>query len=377
MLDLCVGVCWNIYNVNTERERTYMRLIDLRSDTVTKPTNEMRQAMAQAEVGDDVYGDDPTVQQLELLAAQVLHKEAALFVPSGTFGNQTAILCHTRPGDEIIIGDDSHIIQHEAGAAGLLSGVQMRTIEAGLQNQGMMPLDSIESKIRKDTNIHFPHTALICLENAHSWGTVLPLDYMKSVWELAQYNKIPIHLDGARVFNAAEHLQVGPHEVAAWADSIMFCLSKGLSAPIGSMLVGSAEFIAKARRIRKIMGGGMRQAGIIAAAGIIAIDEMRHRLYQDHKNAKLFAKWLKKIEGVSVDLDFVQTNIVFCHLALEAPLTPQMFAKRLKDAGVLVNAPEKDGDAYLMRFVTHKDVREADLQRAAEFVKDILTKDFW
>ena len=354
-----------------------MRLIDLRSDTVTKPTNEMRQAMAQAEVGDDVYGDDPTVQQLESLAAQVLHKEAALFVPSGTFANQAAILCHTHPGDEVILGDDCHIIQHEAGAAGLLAGVQMRTVESSLQTQGLMPLEAVEAKIRKAKDIHYPRTALICLENAHSWGTVLPLDYMKSVWELAQSYDIPIYLDGARLFNAADYLQVGSHEIAAWADSLMFCLSKGLCAPVGSMLVGSAEFIAKARKIRKIMGGGMRQAGILAAAGIIAIDEMRHRLCQDHKNAKLFAKWLKKIEGVSINLDLVQTNIVFCHLTLEAPLTPQMFAQRLKDAGVLVNAPEKDGDSYIMRFVTHNDVREADLQRAADLVKDILTKDFW
>jgi len=354
-----------------------MRTIDLRSDTVTKPTNEMRQAMANAAVGDDVYGDDPTVQQLEELAAKILHKEAALFVPSGTFGNQAAILCHTKPGDEVILGDDCHIVQHEAGAAALLAGVQLRTVEAGFEKNGHMPLDVIESKIRKAEDIHYPRTALICLENAHSWGTVLPLDYMKSVWKLAQKYNIPIHLDGARLFNAAEHLQVGPHEVAAWADSIMFCLSKGLGAPIGSMLVGSTDFIAKARKIRKIMGGGMRQVGILAAAGIIAIEEMRDRLHQDHKNAMLLAKWLKKIDGISLCLDKVQTNIVFCHINLTPPLSPQMFTQRLLNEGILVNAPKKDGDSYQMRFITHKDVREADLQKAADVVKDILTKDFW
>ncbi|MCL2420499.1 MAG: low-specificity L-threonine aldolase [Defluviitaleaceae bacterium] len=347
-----------------------MRIIDLRSDTVTRPTDEMRQAMAQAEVGDDVYGDDPTVIQLEALSAKLLGKEAALFVPSGTFGNQVAILTHCRPGSEVILGDDCHIIQHEAGAAALISGVQLRTVESV---QGQIPINAIETRIRKENDIHYPSTGLICLENVYGNGCVLPLDYMKSVAELAQKYNIPIHLDGARLFNAAEALQVEPHDIAAHADSIMFCLSKGLCAPVGSMLVGSADFIAKARKNRKILGGGMRQVGILAAAGIIALEKMRHRLGQDHKHARLMGKWLNQIEGVTVNKKEIQANMVFCQMELQPPLNPKMFVKRLADAGILANPPE-DG---LMRFVTHNDVREVDVRKAVDVVKDILTRDFW
>jgi len=347
-----------------------MRTIDLRSDTVTRPTEEMRQAMAKAEVGDDVYGDDPTVNRLEELAAQILNKEAALFVPSGTFGNQVALLTHCNHGDEVILGDDSHIIQHEAGAAAVISGVQLRTVESEL---GQIPLKTIESRIRKVDNIHYPRTGLISLENAHGNGCVLPLDYMEAVAEMAGYYKIPIHLDGARIFNAAEYLKVEPHVVAATSDSIMFCLSKGLCAPVGSMLVGSAEFIAKARKNRKIMGGGMRQAGILAAAGIIALEKMRHRLNQDHKNARLLGKWLGQIEEVSLCTKQIQVNMVFCQMDFAPPLNPALFVSRLADAGILINPPE-DG---AVRFVTHNDVREVDIRRVVDVIKGILTRNFW
>ena len=347
-----------------------MRIIDLRSDTVTRPTEEMRQAMAQAEVGDDVYGDDPTIIQLEALTAQLLHKEAALFVPSGTFGNQVALLTHCRPGDEVILGDDCHIVQHEAGAAAVIAGVQLRTVETEL---GQIPLNAIASRIRKEDNIHYPTTGLICLENTYSNGCVLPLAYMEDVAELARRYNVPIHLDGARLFNAAEYLQIEPHVIAATADSIMFCLSKGLCAPVGSMLVGSTEFITKARRNRKIMGGGMRQAGILAAAGIIALNKMRHRLGQDHKHARLMGKWLNQIEGISVNTKQIQANMVFCQIDIKPPLNPQIFANRLADAGILANPPENG----LMRFVTHNDVKEVDIRRAVDMVKEILTKDFW
>ena len=347
-----------------------MRIIDLRSDTVTRPTEEMRQAMAKAEVGDDVYGDDPTVNQLEKLAAQILHKEAALFVPSGTFGNQVALLTHCNHGDEVILGDDSHIVQHEAGGAAVIAGVQLRAAENEL---GQIPLKAIESRIRKADDIHYPRTGLISLENAHGNGCVLPLDYMEAVAEMARYYKIPVHLDGARIFNAAEYLKVEPHIIAATADSIMFCLSKGLCAPVGSMLVGSEVFIDKARKNRKMMGGGMRQAGILAAAGIIALEKMRHRLNQDHKNARLLGKWLGQIEGVSLCTKLIQANIVFCQMNLMPPLNPAAFIKRLEDAGILANAP----DDNIMRFVTHNDVKEVDIRRAVDVIKGILTRNYW
>ena len=367
-----------------------MRTIDLRSDTVTRPTNEMRQAMAQAAVGDDVYGDDPTVNQLEQLTAEMLHKEAALFVPSGTFGNQLALLTHCKRGDEVILSDDCHIVQHEGGASAVIAGVQLRAIStretsggaAGFgevkpteaSKLGQIPLDAIETRIRKDADdIHYPSTGLICLENAHSCGYVLSLDYMECVAELAQKHHIPIHLDGARLFNAAEHLQVEPWEIADTVDSLMLCLSKGLCAPVGSMLAGSADFIAKARRNRKIMGGGMRQVGILAAAGIIALEKMSLRLGQDHKNARLLGKWLNQIEGISLCPKYIQANMVFCQIDFKFPLTPEIFIRRLAESGILVNPPENSQ----MRFVTHNDVREADVRRAVDEMKGILTKDFW
>ena len=353
-----------------------MKMIDLRSDTVTRPTDEMRNAFLTAEVGDDVYSDDPTINRLEKLAAEVLKKEAALFVPTGTFGNQLAILTHCKPGDEVILSEDNHIIQHEGGGAGIISGVQMRCITGKL---GVVPVEAMEARLRKEEDIHYPRTALICMENAHSNGRVLPLDYMNAVTDMAHRYEIPVHLDGARIFNAAEHLGVEPHEVVAGADSVMFCLSKGLCAPVGSILAGSFEFITKARKNRKIMGGGMRQAGILAAAGIIALEDMRGRLGLDHKNARLMGKWLKQIEGVKLNPKDIQINMVFCEIEFKPPLTEELFITRMAEAGILVNAPEDGGwsDVKLMRFVTHNDVNEADIRRAVDVIKNILTKDFW
>ena len=352
-----------------------MRIIDLRSDTVTRPTDEMRQAMAQAEVGDDVYGDDPTVNRLEKIAAELLGKEAALFVPSGTFGNQLALLTFCKPGDEVILGDDCHIVIHEAGAAAVIAGAQLRTVPTV---DGMMSVNDIENRIRKYEDIHYPRTALICLENAYSNGYALTLDYMKSVAEVASAYDVPVHVDGARIFNAAEYLQVEPRELAACADSIMFCLSKGLCAPVGSILAGSSDFIERARKNRKIMGGGLRQAGILAAAGIIAIEKMRDRLVQDHKNARLLGKWVCQIEGIELVNKPIQTNMVFCEIDFAPPLCPELFVQRLRKAGILINLPEDSHSSRpLFRFVTHNDVREVDLRRVADVINGILTKDFW
>jgi len=346
-----------------------MRIIDLRSDTVTKPTAEMRHAMANADVGDDVYGDDPTVIQLETAAAQLLNKEAALFVPSGTFGNQLALLTHCKRGDEVILDDGCHIVQHECGAAAVIPGVQLRTIET---ETGQMSLPVVESRIRKAEDLHYPHTGLICVENAHSNGRTLPIAYMEEISKLAKQYKIPVHLDGARLFNAAEYLRVEPHVIADCVDTVMFCLSKGLCAPVGSLLLGTEEFIQIARKNRKLMGGGMRQVGILAAAGLEAL-EMRHRLKKDHKHARLLGKWLGQIEGVTVLPKPIQTNIVFCNITLAPPLTPESFVQRLAKDGILANPPE-DG---VMRFVTHNDVRESDMRRAVDVVRSVLTRDFW
>ncbi|MFA9422995.1 MAG: low-specificity L-threonine aldolase, partial [Sedimentibacter sp.] len=281
-----------------------MKFIDLRSDTVTMPTDEMRQAMAMADVGDDVYGDDPTVNKLEKIAAQMVGKEAALFVPSGTFGNQLALLTHTRRGQEVIIGKNNHIVVHEVGASAVIAGVQLRTLET---INGAMNLKDVEDSIRSN-DIHEPETGLICVENAHGCGAVIPLETMKKIKQIAENNSIPVHMDGARVFNAAVSLGVDAKEIVACCDSVMFCLSKGLAAPVGSMLAGNKSYIDKARKNRKLMGGGMRQIGILAAAGIIALEKMTLRLEEDHKNAKYMAEELSKLPGVNVNTKRLDIN---------------------------------------------------------------------
>ena len=352
-----------------------MRIIDLRSDTVTQPTDEMRRAMAEAVVGDDVYGDDPTVNKLETLAAEILHKEAALFVPSGTFGNQLALLTHCKRGDEVILDDDCHILQHEAGAPGIISGVNLRAVEC---DNGYMPLRAIETRIRQIgddiDDLHSPRTGLICLENAHGSGTVLPLDYMREVKKLADRYNVPVHVDGARIFNAAEHLKIPPHELADTADSVMFCLSKGLCAPVGSILAGNAEFVRRARKNRKLMGGGLRQAGVLAAAGLISLgDTMRRNISQDHKLARKLCKWLGETGYVTVRPDNVHINMVFCGIEIINPLTAEQFTARMNAAGILINAP---GDGH-MRLVTHYGITENDLKYTVETIYGILTRDYW
>jgi len=325
-----------------------MDYIDLRSDTVTWPTEEMRNAMAAARVGDDVYGDDPTVNELERLATERTGKEAALLVPSGTFGNQLALFTHCPRGSEVILGEESHIVQHEAGGAAVIAGVQLRTVAT---KHGALTGNDVASRIRSD-DIHYPPTSLVCMENAHSNGRVIQLSQMDEVFKVAKSAGIPVHLDGARLFNAAVALGVPATEIASRADSVMFCLSKGLCAPIGSMLAGSRSFIESARRKRKILGGGMRQAGTIAAAGILALGPMRERLVEDHIHAKSLATGLARIPGVSVDLDSVHIDMVY--FSLNPTPDPARFVANMRSSGILVNPPE----AGQLRFVCHYWIRD-------------------
>lgn len=340
-----------------------MKIIDLRSDTVTKPTEEMRTAMFNAEVGDDVYGDDPTVNELEKKAADIVGKEDALFVPSGTFGNQLAILTHTRRGDEIILESNSHIVMHEVGAAAVIAGVQLRTIQG---NNGTMDPRKVEGAIR-DEDIHFPNTGLICIENANSSGAVIDIENMKEIKELAETQNIPVHLDGARVFNAAKALKVDVKEVTKYTDSVMFCLSKGLAAPIGSIVAGSKSFIKKARKNRKLMGGGLRQAGIIAAAGIMSLEKMVDRLDEDHENSKYLAEELSKLKGVKVKFDRNDINMVFFELDDEI-IKEKKFISEMIKRNIKINGKE-DGE---YRFVTNKDVSREDIDYVLNQMKEIM-----
>jgi len=340
-----------------------MKFIDLRSDTVTQPTLEMRQAMYDALVGDDVYEDDPTVKRLEELAAEKVGKEAALFVVSGTMGNQLAIMTHTKLGDEIIVGANSHIVQHEVGAAARLSGVSYAIVD---NEDNRIHKEDVLAKIRTE-DIHHPDTGLLCLENALSDGTVVPIEEMKELYETAHLRNIPVHLDGARLFNAAIYLNVDPKEICKYTDSVMFCLSKGLASPVGSMLCGTKEFIKKARKMRKILGGGMRQAGVLAACGIVSLEKMIGRLKEDHDNAKYLANRLNETEGFSVDLDKVQINMVFCKVEIEN-FDFIKFADKLLEKGIKTNPGERGS----IRFVTNKDVTREDIDYAVESIKEVL-----
>jgi threonine aldolase len=336
----------------TEAVMSTMDYIDLRSDTVTWPTDAMRQAMAAAKVGDDVYGDDPTVLELENLAAQLTGKEAALLVPSGTFGNQLALFTHCPRGSEVILDENCHIVQHEAGGAAIIAGVQLRTVATA---RGCLSHEDVATRIRGN-DIHYPPTALVCLENAHSNGRVFTLAQMDEPVAAARAADIPVHLDGARLFNAAATLGVPASELAARADSVMFCLSKGLCAPLGSMLAGSGAFIDKARRKRKVLGGGMRQAGVIAAAGLLALGPMRERLAEDHVRAKNLAAGLARLPGITVDLDAVDIDMVY--FAINPAPDPGKFAARMKSHGILVNPPESGR----LRFVCHYWITDQHLQ---------------
>ncbi len=343
-----------------------MRIIDLRSDTVTLPTPAMREAIYQAEVGDDVFGEDPTVNRLEEMAAERLGKEMALYVVSGTMGNLVSLLTHCGRGDEFIVGHLAHTFLYEAGGSAALGGIHPRTVLN--QPDGTMDLADIEAAIRAE-NVHYPRTRLVCLENTHNrcGGAALTPEYTKAVCELAQSHGLAVHLDGARVFNAAVALGVDVRELVENVDSVQFCLSKGLSAPVGSVICGDKDFIYEARRNRKIVGGGMRQAGIIAAAGIVALEQMVDRLAEDHANARRLAEGLAGISGLVVNPGRVQTNIVIFELNSER-LTPAEFAARLDERGVKLLAI----GGQRLRAVTHYGIEGDDIEVALAVVGEVM-----
>jgi threonine aldolase len=341
-------------------------MIDLRSDTVTLPTPAMREAMYNAELGDDVYGEDPTINKLEALAAEKMGKEAALFVASGTMGNLVAILTHCRRGDEVIMGDKAHIFLLEVAAAAAFGGVQVRIVPN--EPDGTLDPEVVRGAIRGD-NIHFPPTRLICLENTHNrcGGCALSPVQMDSVCAVARDKGISVHLDGARIFNAAISLGVDVKELTRSVDSVMFCLSKGLSAPVGSLVAGSEDFIRRARKNRKMVGGGMRQGGVLAAAGIVALTEMVDRLAEDHANARLLAEGIREIEGLDVDLRYVQTDIVIFSVVAER-MTPNELALGLEKEGVKVSPI--GGERF--RAVTHYGIEEEDIRLALDAFRRVM-----
>jgi threonine aldolase len=341
-----------------------MEVIDLRSDTVTQPTEAMRRAIRDAELGDDVFEDDPTVKRLEEMAARLLGKEAALFMPSGTMANLVAVITHTRRGDEVIVGDESHILHYEVGGASALGGVLLRAVPN--DRRGRLRAEDVAAVIRPE-DIHFPRTALLCLENTHNrcGGTALSPNDLAPVVAVARRHGIPIHLDGARIFNAAVALGVPAAELARDADSVMFCLSKGLSAPVGSLLCGPRAFIARARRVRKMLGGGMRQVGAVAAAGIVALETMIDRLAEDHAHARYLAERLAELPGVEIDPAAVETNIVV--FTLRAGTADELLP-RLAQAGVLATnfGPRR------IRLVTHYGIERRHIDAAVARLARVL-----
>lgn len=341
-------------------------MIDLRSDTVTHPTPEMRRAMAAAPVGDDVYGEDPTVNRLEELGAEMLSKEAGLFVASGSMGNLIALLTHCGRGDEIIVGDQAHIFTSEQGGPSVLGGIAMYPLRT-LPDGTLVP-DEIRSAIRSD-DIHYPRTRLICIENTHMRMNGAPIgsEYLKRVRAIADAHHLKIHTDGARIFNAAVALGVDVRELTLASDTIQFCLSKGLSAPIGSMLVGPRDFIQAARRTRKLVGGGWRQAGVIAAAGIVALETMIERLGEDHANAKYLAECLADLPGIELDPQLVKTNMIIFRLAPNGINAAELVARASAD-GVLLQAR----GAYQVRAATHYGVTRTDIETALRAIRSAL-----
>lgn len=351
-----------------KRARKLMKPIDLRSDTLTQPTPAMREAMANAEVGDDVFEEDPTLKKLEALAAKKTGKDSALFVPSGTMGNLISVLSHCQRGDEVLLGDRSHIFVHEVGGMAALGGVHPRTLRNN--EDGTLPLPLIEQSIRQ-TDIHYPPTRLICLENTHNFchGAPLNPEYMDSVAALAEKYGLKIHLDGARLFNAAVAMDVEVETLTRQADSVMFCLSKGLSAPVGSLVSGNQDFIQRARKIRKMVGGGMRQAGHLAAAGLVALETLVERLKDDHQNTRLLAEQLVAIKGIELDQTRVKTNIIFFKLN-HPKIDGDTFLSRLeaKSIKILMTGPG------VFRAVLHREVSRKQVKTVAQTVKTILTQ---
>ena len=343
-----------------------MRIVDMRSDTITQPTPSMRRAMFEAEVGDDVFGEDPTVNRLEAMVAERLGKDAALFVASGTMANLVSQLTHCGRGDEIILGDQSHMFFYEQGGASALGGIHPRSLEN--KPDGTMDLQDIEAAIRPD-DVHFPRTKLIVLENTHNRCNGCPLDvgYIHFAAELARRYGLKLHIDGARLFNAAIALGVDAKDLVAEADSVSICLSKGLAAPVGSVVAGTKDFISKARRNRKVVGGGMRQAGILAAAGIVALTEMVDRLADDHENARILAEGIEKIEGLSIAPDRVSTNIVYIDV-IRKNLTAKLLTEKLDGLGIrmLATGPKQ------MRAVTNYHVTSEGIAYALTAISKIM-----
>lgn len=345
-----------------------MDRIDFRSDTVTWPTPAMREAMAWANVGDDVYGEDPTVNALEALAAEKLGKEAGLFVASGTMGNLVGIMAHATRGDEIIVGHDSHVMLWEAGSIASLGSVIPKTLPTDAY--GRMEIDAVEASIRWD-NIHLPRSRVIHVENSYGskYGFPLPANYFADIRQVADRHQLFVHMDGARVFNAAVALDLNPSELTKHVDSVTFCLSKGLCAPVGSILCGSASYIAQARRVRKSLGGGMRQAGVLAAAGVIALEEMVDRLEEDHRHARQLVDGLAQIPGICVDEKMVKTNLIFFELDDDVPYSSEEIAQRMrKRANVWVGL----NGLRKFRAVTHYWIDQEDVKTFLDLLDDIL-----
>ena len=340
--------------------------IDLRSDTVTQPTEAMRKAMAAAPVGDDVYGEDPTVNRLEAMTADLLEKEAAVFVSSGTMGNLASLLSHCGRGDEMILGDQAHIFLSEQGGSAGLGGVHPRPMPTA--PDGTLDLQMVASSIRADDE-HYPRTRLLAIENTHnrSGGRCLPVEYMDAAGKLAHSRDMKLHVDGARLWNAAVALNVAPARLLKEADSASLCLSKGLGAPVGSLVVGDADFVKRARRMRKILGGGTRQAGIIAAAGIVAITEMIERLADDHANAHKLAQGLTQLDGINIDPETVETDIVIFELCRD-DITPAQLSAGLRELGVLLSPI----DSTHLRAVTNLHVTSTDIERTLDAFAQVL-----
>ncbi|MBN1825616.1 MAG: low-specificity L-threonine aldolase [Candidatus Eisenbacteria bacterium] len=340
-------------------------MIDLRSDTVTRPTPEMRERIARAEVGDDVFGEDPAVNLLQERTAELLGKEAALFVASGTMGNVAAVRAHTRHGDEVILDTEAHIVHYEAGSAAAVSGVQFWTVPG---RAGAFTARDVGKRVRPD-DVHAAPTTLICMENTHNraGGTVFPIEEMEGIGAFARERGIRTHLDGARLWNAAVASGVPEARWAAAVDSVTVCLSKGLGAPVGSVLAGSADFIRRARRVRKMLGGGMRQAGVLAAAGLYALEHHRERLADDHAHARLLAETLNRIPGFSVEMDRVQTNIIYADVS-EHRWSEAEIVRRMAEKEVLFLSL----GAGRIRLVTHLDVSRGAAEEAAGRLEEVL-----
>ncbi len=347
-------------------------IVDLRSDTLTLPTPEMREAMARAEVGDDVWQEDPTVTRLEALAAERMGKEAGLFVTSGTQGNLISVLSQTRPGQEVVVDLDSHIFNYEVAGTSVIGGVQMRAVKT---ERGFLTPAQAREALRP-ANIHVPPTGLVCIENTHNrhGGTCCTPEEIAAVAAVAHGAGVPVHLDGARLFNAAVALARDAREFTRHVDSVTFCLSKGLAAPVGSVICGSADLVGRARRLRKMLGGGMRQAGIIAAAGIVALERMVDRLAEDHANARALAKGLARLPGLAVDLASVQTNIVIFRVARpDGPASPTSINELVQGCAARKIKIHAIGPAAI-RCVTHKDVDTEDIHRTLDAFREITSK---